>query len=100
MPLKLEDFQDLVGKVEVVFVKPQNQLRQELGAQAVKVALMYSGNRYVAVFFKKKINDQEKIKTGETFRNGNTFDEYGHIRIPEIPFAALARRAAAILNEQ
>lgn len=101
MPILFSAFADLIGKVEVVWVKPSGTVRQSMGAQKVQVALKHEGSRYTAVFFKTEINGKEVIKTEATFRNGLMFGEDSQrIRIPEIPFAALARRAAAILKEK
>src|SRR3989338_1245973 len=99
MPIPAASFVDLVPQVRVDVVKPKLEIRARMGAQFVHVTLKHKGERYAASFYKTLVNGKEVIKTGETFVNCVMFTESGQrVRVPAIPFAALARRAAAILT--
>lgn len=101
MPIPAASFVDLVPLVKVDVVKPKLEIRTRMGAQFVHVTLRYKGDRYAASFYKTIVADKEVIKTGETFVNCVMFNENGQrVRIPAVPFAALARKAAAILTEK
>ena len=78
-------------------VCPSGAERSEKGVQSVKIVVMDNGNRYSAVFARTKVNSKETLRTCETFRNGCAFNEYGKIWIPQHVFAAMTKRAAAVM---